>query len=81
MRLDVLLFAAAREAAGCERLELQVGDDATVADVFRTLAERSPALSAVLPHCRAALDQRFAARDERVEAASTLAVLPPVSGG
>jgi molybdopterin converting factor subunit 1 len=81
MSIDVLLFAAAREAAGRDRLRLDVPDDATVGGLFAVLAAHTPALAPVLPHCRAAVDERFAARDVRLSPGSVVAVLPPVSGG
>lgn len=81
MRVDVLLFAAAREAAGTGSAALDLADGATVADAFEALAVRHPALRGVLPACRAAVDEEFAPAARRLSPGSVVAVLPPVSGG
>jgi molybdopterin converting factor subunit 1 len=81
VRVEVLLFAAAREAAGGGAAALELPDGATVADAFAALAERHPALRGVLPACRAALDEEFVPTSARLRPGSVVAVLPPVSGG
>ena len=42
MKLNVKLFARARETAGVDRVELDVPDCARVADIRSALAERFP---------------------------------------
>lgn len=81
MRVTVLLFAAAREAAGTGTTSLDLRDGATVADAFARLASSFPPLAAVLPSCRAAVDETFTAPASALRDGATLAVLPPVSGG
>ena len=81
MNVTVLLFAAAREAAGTDRVALDLARGATVADAFGRLAASHPALASVLPSCRAAVDEEFAPRATALRDGATLAVLPPVSGG
>jgi len=81
VRVTVLLFAAAREAAGADRTSLDLADGATVADAFARLGADRPPLAAVLRTCRAAVDEEFAAPGVALRDGATLAVLPPVSGG
>jgi MoaE-MoaD fusion protein len=81
VRVTVLLFAAAREAAGTAETTLDLADGATVADAFARLADERRALAPVLPACRAAVDEEFAPRGAPLRDGATLAVLPPVSGG
>ena len=81
MQLDVLLFAAAREAAGTDRLQIAVGESANAAEVFSTLSERSPELAALLPSCRLAVDGHYVAGDAVITPDSEIALIPPVSGG
>jgi molybdopterin converting factor subunit 1 len=81
MTVDVLFFALARERAGVERLAVELPDDATVADLWRRLAELVPSLAPVLPTCRAAVDETFAPTTTALRDGATVAVLPPVSGG
>ncbi len=81
MRVSVLLFAAAREAAGAGALTLELDDGATVGDAFVRLGEVHADLTSVLPNCRAAVDEEFARPDAPLRDGATLAILPPVSGG
>lgn len=81
MKVEVLLFAAAREAAGAERTTVDLADGASVADAFAALGSKHPPLRAVLPSCRAAVDEEFAPTTRKLAAGAVLAVLPPVSGG
>ncbi len=80
MSVRILFFAAAREAAGASREELS-GPLATVADLRAALAARHPALAPLLPRCRIAVDEEFAADDAPVPDGSEVALVPPVAGG
>ncbi len=59
VRVTVLYFAAARDAAGRPReaLELAAAD---VAGLRRALVERHPALAPLLPRCRIAVGEEMA---------------------
>lgn len=81
LRVTVLLFARARELAGRPEVRLELPTDATVATALDALTAQSPAVAAVLPSCRTALDEEFAPRTARLHDGATVAVLPPVSGG
>jgi MoaE-MoaD fusion protein len=74
------LFARLREQAGtdCEQVDLA---DATVADVYRALRERHPALEPDLQLIRPARNQDFAEWTEPVADGDEVAFIPPVSGG
>ncbi|BDD81072.1 putative molybdenum cofactor biosynthesis protein D2 / thiamineS [Tsukamurella pulmonis] len=74
-------FAAARAAAGVSEERVPVPDGASVAEVAELLAERRPALGAVLPRCSYLLDE-VAVRDVAAPASGAmLDVLPPFAGG
>ena len=81
MKVEVLLFAAARERAGTESLTVDLPAGATAADLWRRLAADRPALAGVLPTCRAAVDSEFAPQTAVLREGAVVAVLPPVSGG
>jgi molybdopterin converting factor subunit 1 len=74
------LFARLREQAGtdCELVDLA---DGTVADVYRALRERHPALEPDLQLIRPARNQSFAEWTEVVGDGDEVAFIPPVSGG
>jgi len=78
-RITVLYFASLRDAAGAEqeRWDTDAGD---LAGVYAELAARH---GFTLPRerLRVALDGAFAPWDSPVRAGSTVALIPPVSGG
>lgn len=82
MRVTVRLFAMLRERAGSDSVELELADDATVADALRALG-RDPALgdlASKLP-LRIAVNREYAKAEARIHAGDELAAIPPVSGG
>jgi molybdopterin synthase catalytic subunit len=81
VRVTVLYFAAARERAGLDRESLDVNDGATVLAVKALIAERHPALGAVMGHLRVAVDKAFATDGQQVRDGAEVALIPPVSGG
>jgi molybdopterin converting factor subunit 1 len=77
----VRFFAAARERAGCseERVETPAGTQ--VRELLEQLCVRHPALTALLPHLRVAVNHEFVGVDARVPEAAEVALIPPVAGG
>ncbi|RME75185.1 MAG: MoaD/ThiS family protein [Planctomycetota bacterium] len=82
MRLEVLLFAEARERAGTDRLAIELPDEPapTAGAVLETLA-RQPELAELVPRCRLAVAHRLAAGSDPVQPGDELALIPPVGGG
>ena len=76
MIVTVRLFAALRERAGSDRLELELPDGARVADALAAVDGLAEGLPLVL-----AVNREYAARDRVLEPDDELAVVPPVSGG
>lgn len=81
MRLTVLLFAAARDRAGANTLIIEVPDGSTAGDVLYACAAQQPALAALVPQLRVAVNQGFVGLDAVVPANAEVALLPPVQGG
>ncbi len=81
MRLNVRLFARARDAAGSERITVDLPAGARVADLRAALAEQSPNLRPLAPCLLVAIGTDYA--DDAVELSpqSDVACFPPVSGG
>jgi molybdenum cofactor cytidylyltransferase len=77
----VRLFALARERAGCSEIDLELPHRSTVAGVRATLAERLPALAALLPSVLIAVNEQYAGDDSLLPPDARIAVIPPVSGG
>jgi len=81
MRVSVQLFARLRELAGRSDLECQMADGSTIADVWRTVAERHPALAPYGSAVSCARNEDFARMSAVVADGDAIAFLPPVSGG
>ena len=79
--VTVLLFAAAREAAGRRRLEVPYREGLTAAGVWESLVSANPALAPLAASISVAVNHRFVPKDTALTAGDELAFLPPVSGG
>jgi molybdopterin synthase catalytic subunit/molybdopterin converting factor small subunit len=74
MVVSVRLFAGLRERAGAAHVDVDLPDDATVADLLAAmdLAPRS---------CVAAINREYAEPAARISPGDEVALVPPVSGG
>jgi len=81
MRLTIKLFAAAKDLAGAEQLEIELPALATVAELRSELVAAHPQLEQVLARSMIAVDQQYAADSTALSETAEIAVIPPVSGG
>ena len=81
MRVRVRLFASLREAAGQERLELELPDGAKVEDAWRRLSSDHPALESRRQSLGAAVNRAYAGFETVLRDGDEVAFIPPVSGG
>jgi molybdopterin synthase catalytic subunit len=74
VRVSVRLFAGLRERAGTDRVDVELPEDATVADLMAAmeLAPRS---------CVVAINREYASESSVVHSGDEVALVPPVSGG
>jgi molybdopterin converting factor subunit 1 len=80
VRISVRLFAGLRERAGSDRVEVELPDGASVADLLAAMA--STPVGALAPRsCIVALNREYAPADAVVGAGDEVALVPPVSGG
>ncbi len=79
--MQILLFAAARERAGRDTLEVSIVDGARASDVVVAAVAACPALAAIAAQLRVAVNQRFVDGTAPVHAGDEVALLPPISGG
>lgn len=80
MRVEVLLFAALRDAVG-PTIAVEVPEPATVADLRRALDAAHPAIARFGRRAMMAVNEAWAADGEPVRSGDTVALLPPVAGG
>lgn len=76
--MGVRLFAAIRDAAGVDSLQLSAR---SVGDVSLQLQRRFPQVEQLLLRCRFAVNQEFASNETQLKSGDEVAVIPPVSGG
>ncbi len=81
VRIQVLLFAAAREAVGEASLPVELPSPATGAALLDALCERYPALARQRPSLRLAANQRYIEPRTLLREGDEVALIPPVSGG
>ena len=81
MRITVRLFAALREAAGREQLEMEVPEGATAEEAWRQLARACAALGDRRPSLTAAVNRRYVPFDAVLQDGDEVVFVPPVSGG
>jgi molybdopterin converting factor subunit 1 len=81
VRVEVRLFAVARQRVGLPAVALEVPEPATVAALKRALAEAYPALAPLVPNLLIAVNSEYAAADAAIPPGAEVAAFPPVSGG
>ncbi len=81
MRIEIVAFAALREALGTDRVPIEVESGATAAAARRRLAELHPRWHDLIAACRLAQGVEFLADDAPLADNAELVLIPPVSGG
>jgi len=81
MKLNVKLFAAARQLAGADQLAVELPEGSTVSDLRYRLAMEHPDLAPLLPHVLFAIGSEYVGDSKPLADALELACIPPVSGG
>jgi molybdopterin synthase catalytic subunit len=80
MTVSVRLFAGLRERAGTDRLDVELPDGATVAELLDALA--STPVGPIGPRqCVVAINREYADIEQPIAAGDEVALVPPVSGG
>jgi len=79
--VSILFFATLKQRAGCERMELDLPDGATVSELKNLLALRLPDLQPALPSALVSINREFAFATDPVPAGAEVGLFPPVSGG
>ena len=83
MTVQVRLFAILRERAGCDSLEIELGEGATVAEAIERLSAREPLAELLRADAVAPRGQSRPTPSprRRCSAEDELALVPPISGG
>lgn len=81
MQIRVKLFAAARELAGGDSIEIELPLEATVLDLRQALMERLQPARELLSRSMIAIDCSYANDETPIQPNAEVACIPPVSGG
>jgi molybdopterin synthase sulfur carrier subunit len=81
VKVRVQMFAVARQLAGRDLVELDLGDGANVGDLRRKLVHDIPAMANVISHMSFAVNAEYATDSTFIPADADVACIPPVSGG
>jgi MoaE-MoaD fusion protein len=81
VRVGVRFFARYREAAGRERLDLELPEGGTVEAAWSAVVSRYPQLSSFRAFTLFAVGQEYVEPDHRLKTGDELSLFPPVSGG
>ena len=81
MNVTVLLFASLADRVGQRSLELPYEDGDTVASIRDRLVAAYPVVAGFVPSLLYALNEEYVRANDPVTPGSTLALIPPVSGG
>ena len=81
MKVRVRLFAIARQCAGCDSIDVDLPDGATVAQLRRELGVQFPGLSGLAGQVLFAADAEFVGDASPIRPGAEIACIPPVSGG
>lgn len=78
--IHVRFFGPAREWAGADDTQIEIGTNSTLGAIAGMLAERFPKL-ATIGGVRLAVNQAFVPLATVIKPGDEVAVIPPVSGG
>ena len=80
MKLNVLAFGIAKDIFGASAVEVEVADEATVANLKSTLEAQYPRLKQLTSYM-VAVNNEYAGADDALQHRDEIAIIPPVSGG
>ena len=81
MNVRVRLYAAARQAAGHDHLDVELPEGATIGDLRSTMVQRLPEIAELIARVMFAVDAEYAADTAEIPPNADVACIPPVSGG
>jgi molybdopterin converting factor small subunit len=81
-KITIILYANLKEKAGTDRIEMQVPNNATIADLKQILKQDYPALGPQLANVHVMVNKRNLPLDtDVVPPDAEITFLPPISGG
>jgi len=81
MIVSIKLFALARQLAQREEIEIELPEDATIAQLRQALVKKLPGLSDLANRLAFAINSQYATNETIIHPNTEIACIPPVSGG
>lgn len=81
MKINIQLFAMARDLAGAGAIEIELPEEATVATLRQAIAAKCPPLADLVSRAAIAVNAEYAVDEQAVSSSDDVAIIPPVSGG
>jgi molybdopterin converting factor subunit 1 len=81
MTVRVKLFAAMRDAAGGDAVDVELPEGATLAALRQQLAARLPETAELVGRAMFAVDNQYTTDSATIPPNAAVACIPPVSGG
>ena len=81
MRINLMLFASARDLMGQEVVQLELFDNATLSDLKAALIRDYPEAAEIVQRSAFSIDHQYAVDDFPLDDSQEIALIPPVSGG
>ena len=81
MKIQIKLFAVAKEIAEREVIDVELAEGSSVPELRDAIVEQFPALAEVVRHAMFAVNSQYADNQTELLADSEVACIPPVSGG
>ena len=81
MKIIVLFFASCREQSGTNRVEVDLAEESTTADLVEHLLQLFPGLSNGIKELSMAINKKYIRGIGPLADGDEVALLPPISGG
>ena len=81
MKIQIKLFAAARELSDNGEIGLEVADGILVKDMKQEISNAYPKMSELILRSAVSVNREFATDESVVQENDEIALIPPVSGG
>ncbi len=81
MRIQVRLFALAKQQVGSETVDVDLDEPATIGNLRAALVAEHPELADLMEHVMFAVNTEYAEDAAELSDGDEVACIPPVSGG
>lgn len=81
MKVEVKLFAVAKDLVQSDVVCVELSNDARLADLRQAIASQFPPLAEIIPHVMFAINAEYARDEAPLSETADIACIPPVSGG